>query len=476
VILAAIVPLLPEEAYHWNYARHLDWSYYDHPPMIAWAIALGRLLLGDTRLGVRLGPLLFSLGTTILVTKLAQRLYGEAAKRWALLLYAVLPAAFFVGSWGFPDAPLLFFWALTLTWVWRALQTRKAGWWLAAGLALGGGLLSKYTAAFLVPSILLYLVGSKRDRYWLATPWPYLAGASSLLVFIPVLYWNWNHQWVSFHFQSTARLQAANRVSLNNGLHSLLQQWLLLMPLTLPLALSTIRRAARSLQPREQFLFWTFSPMAVFFCLLGFTPSFHLLWPLPAFLSLTVALAGAIVHRTGRVAGFYRACGGWLVGVGAISALVVGVHAAWVLPGVPPLREIYGWDELAHRCRVLQATLPKGSFYMTAGSRSYPSASQLAFHLGAPSQVYGQNLIGREALQYRFWAALGQLEGEDAVVVVEGGDLSGEVREMLTPYFRSVEPAGHRLVPVGRIAPSMSPAVLFTLYLAHGYQRDPEPR
>src|ERR1700758_4834218 len=52
ILMAWIIPISPEEAYHWNFARHLDWSYYDHPPMLAWAIAAGRLVFGDTELGV----------------------------------------------------------------------------------------------------------------------------------------------------------------------------------------------------------------------------------------------------------------------------------------------------------------------------------------------------------------------------------------------------------------------------------------
>ena len=35
------VELLPEEAYYWNYSRHLDIGYLDHPPMVAWLIRLG---------------------------------------------------------------------------------------------------------------------------------------------------------------------------------------------------------------------------------------------------------------------------------------------------------------------------------------------------------------------------------------------------------------------------------------------------
>src|SRR5260370_19627769 len=96
-LMAWVIPISPEEAYHWNFARHLDWSYYDHPPLLAWAIALGRLLLGDTALGIRLVPLLFALGTTMLLGQMARRFYGEAAARWATLAYAGHPSAFLIG-------------------------------------------------------------------------------------------------------------------------------------------------------------------------------------------------------------------------------------------------------------------------------------------------------------------------------------------------------------------------------------------
>src|SRR5258708_31722608 len=113
--IAAFMPVLPEEAYHWNFARHLDWGYYDHPPMIAWSIALGRLLLGDTPLGIRLIPLGFSLGTSWLLARLARCIYGGSAAVGSVRLYALMPAAFFIGGWGFPEAPVLFFWTLSLT-------------------------------------------------------------------------------------------------------------------------------------------------------------------------------------------------------------------------------------------------------------------------------------------------------------------------------------------------------------------------
>src|SRR5438034_2727 len=334
-LMAWIIPISPEEAYHWNFARHLDWSYYDHPPMLAWAIAAGRLVFGDTELGVRFVPLLFSIGTAVLLALLARRFYGDRAAAWTVLLLALNPCVLVIGAWRFPDAPLLFFWSLTLTLVWQALEREQGAWWLGAGAALGAAMLSKYTAAFLLPSILGYLIFS-RHRRWLATPWPYLGGLIALLVFMPVLYWNWAHDWASFRFQSTARFAAANDFKWRAGGVFLGEQWLAILPLTLPLGIVAFWQALRSRRTEDHFLLWLFLPMIGFFWLFGFTPSYHVLWALPAYLSLTVLMAGAVVGGQTMVARLYRDRIKW-IGAAAACVLVLSVsHAAWVLPGISP--------------------------------------------------------------------------------------------------------------------------------------------
>jgi dolichol-phosphate mannosyltransferase len=473
VVVAVTVPVLPEEAYHWNFARHLDWGYYDHPPMIAWGIALGRLVFGDTALGIRLVPLLWSAATAGLLARLARRALGDRAGVWAVLLYAVQPATFLIGAAGFPDAPLLFFWALTLTWVWQALQTGRPRWWLAAGLALGGGMLSKYTAAFLVPSVLLYLMTSRCDRRWLATPWPYLAGVCSLVAFLPVVYWNWQHDWASFRFQSTARFAAADAVALRSGVQSVVEQWLFIVPLTLPLAVLAVGRGSRSRRPAERFLFCSFVPTAVFFFVMGWTPSFHVLWPLPAYLGLTVLMAGVVTDSMSRLGRFYRTRWAWVVGLSACGLVLGAVHARFVLPGLPPVREMYGWGRVAQRAQAMRAALPVDSFYLVGGGRAYPPASQFAFHLGEPFDVCGQHLIGLPALQYQYWAEPGRYVGRDAVVVMEGGDASGKGLELLRATFQSVEPGEDVTLSLSRFTASARATAHFTFYKAHGYRGVP---
>ena len=68
LIAAAVVPVSPDEAYYWVWSRALSPGYYDHPPMVAFWIRAGTLLLGDTPLGIRLlGPVGLLLATLALL-------------------------------------------------------------------------------------------------------------------------------------------------------------------------------------------------------------------------------------------------------------------------------------------------------------------------------------------------------------------------------------------------------------------------
>lgn len=64
--VAVAFPLIGQEAYHWEYATHLSLSYFDHPPLVGWAIFLGSKLFGSGPFGIRAFFLLFSVGTTLI--------------------------------------------------------------------------------------------------------------------------------------------------------------------------------------------------------------------------------------------------------------------------------------------------------------------------------------------------------------------------------------------------------------------------
>jgi hypothetical protein len=97
-----------------------------------------------------------------------------------------------------PDAPLLVASSFVLFCLAKVLETGRGAWWLAVGAAVGAALLSKYTALFFGPAILIWLIAVPGLRRWLWSPWLYLGGLVALAVFAPVILWNADHQWVSF--------------------------------------------------------------------------------------------------------------------------------------------------------------------------------------------------------------------------------------------------------------------------------------
>jgi hypothetical protein len=199
LVAASVTPLTFDEAYYWTWSKHLAGGYYDHPPMVAIVIRLGTMIAGDTEFGVRLVSILLALPMSWAVFRSAEILFGgrRVAATATILLNVTLMAA--VGTLIVtPDSPLLVASSLLLFCLARVLESGRGAWWLAVGAAAGAALLSKYTALFFGPAILIWLASVPGLRRWLRSPWLYLGGLVAVAIFAPVIIWNADHQWVSF--------------------------------------------------------------------------------------------------------------------------------------------------------------------------------------------------------------------------------------------------------------------------------------
>ena len=162
LVSAAFTPLTFDEAYYWTWSKHLAGGYYDHPPMVAIVIRLGTMIAGDTEFGVRLVSILLALPMSFAVYRATVMLFDSprAAATATIFLNVMLMVA--AGTMIVtPDSPLLVASSFVLLCLAKVLVTGRGVWWLAVGAAAGAALLSKYTALFFGPAILIWLLACR---------------------------------------------------------------------------------------------------------------------------------------------------------------------------------------------------------------------------------------------------------------------------------------------------------------------------
>ncbi|MDH3359710.1 MAG: glycosyltransferase family 39 protein, partial [Desulfobulbaceae bacterium] len=208
-ILTAPMDLVPDEAYYWDWSRHFALGYYSKPPFIAWVNLVSSALMPVSAFSVRLPAAIFATLSMLVFHALGRRLFSS---RTAFLAVATMAAS--AGSCAIAyvmtiDAPLLFFWSVAVYCLWRAIEDEANGyhWWLASALAAGFGLLSKQMMLAYLVLMIIFLFTSKRDRRHLSSLRPYLVIILALAALLPPLWWNMQHDWITFkhtahHFES----------------------------------------------------------------------------------------------------------------------------------------------------------------------------------------------------------------------------------------------------------------------------------
>ncbi|MGQ9658584.1 MAG: ArnT family glycosyltransferase [Thermochromatium sp.] len=199
LVIAALMPVTQDEAYYFDWARHLAWGYFDHPPGVA-LLGLGVRLEPGSAFMARLGGLLAGLATLVVLDRLYRHcgLADVCDRVLALLLAGATLAGVASGVITTPDSVLALTWALALHEAERALAVAPRR-WITAGIAIGLGLLGKYTMFLIGPVLLLAILGANWRQ--LLTRWPYLGAAVALLVFAPNLIWNAHNDWLTLGFQ-----------------------------------------------------------------------------------------------------------------------------------------------------------------------------------------------------------------------------------------------------------------------------------
>lgn len=326
VIYASLLDLRTDEAYYWTWSKENVLSFLDHPPMIAWFIRFGTAIFGDTNLGVRFAGIVAMLVTQLLLADIVRRVTHDVR---AVVFAVLMPeAALYYGllmAKVSPDVALIPF-AVAMAWALvRLVESNDARWWLAAGVFAGLALLSKFTAIMLVPAVLAFMLVPDWRRRWLMSPYPWLAALIAVVLFLPVLIWNFQHHWASFQYQ-WVRAAATHEVSFRTVGDYIGLQWGLVGFVLLPVVLSGLALTAwRGYRRREPVAILLSTSVIVPFCYffwkslsirVGDTwPTF--MWP---FGFAATAINIAMLPREGWPAWMIKSTISW-----AVTAIVSGI-------------------------------------------------------------------------------------------------------------------------------------------------------
>lgn len=382
-VIAAELPLADDEAYYWTWSLGAALSYLDHPPMVAWLIAAGCRLAGDTELGVRLGAVLASLVLPVAAWRTADLLFGHRAAAWTVLFMLAMPLLAVGGVIMTPDVPSVLFWTLA-TWALAELhRSQNAQWWLAVGLFAGLGLLGKLTNLFLGASILLWLLAMPANRRWLAYWQAWAGGALALVLFLPVIVWNAGHGWASFGKQ-LGRVAHHKALGLQ-GLGELAGGMVLLAsPAVFALAVAglvaLVRRSIGERHAQGALVVALIVPLLGYFIVHATHDRVQANWPAPIYPALAMCAAVAVCRIRPARTGTRLATAATALGLACVAGLYMHAFAPlYVRDNLKdPILQLHGWRQTVQEIESLRQQ--SGAEWIA--TTNYTTTARLAFELG----------------------------------------------------------------------------------------------
>lgn len=503
--------LAPDEAHYWDWSRHPDWSYYSKGPLVAWLIGLScwlfeplsESLTGHLMLAIRLPAIVcgaLTLAGLYVLTALATRREGLALTVVMLALTFPLVAA---GSLLMTiDSPYVCCWAWALVFGWLATfgqgnrQTGRTGWaWPVLGIVVGLGILAKYTMVLWLLSLALFLLFTPRQRQHLGTPGPWLAAGLAACCCLPILWWNWQHDWVTLrHVSGQAGLGNAGGWHWSGPFHYLSTQLgILLGGWFIVWAWAMFAHAPwRDERPGMRYLWWLSLP--TFLVFLGFSlkngggePN----WPVTAYLSgLVLAAAGLTQQMEQGTLRMRRLVAAFLLTMALFGlTLTLLLHHTPViypllanLAGLPsdrqplpvrrfdPTCRLRGWRTLAREVDAVRARLQSQGLEPVLAAGFWNVPGELGVYCAGRPTVYCLGLgLGQRWSQYELWRPNPVLDPES----FRGRTFLhvGEPEPALLSAFAKVDPpleVEHRMGPyiVAR----------WKILICHGYRGFPEDR
>lgn len=449
LIAATQLGLAWDESYYWQWSRHLDLCYYDAGPGIALVIRAGTALFGNTPFGVRFVPVLMSVIAYGLTYLTARRWFDRRTALWTLILASVAPLLAVGSVLATYDLPQVFFWAVALYAITRAVQDNKPGWWYAVGLCVGLGTLTKPLMILFAPGVLLFLILVPEYRKHLTSPHPYLAFVLAIACLAPLFIWNAQHDnanWLHTLNRSNRSTNAAPGRWLGEFWGG---QALVVGPLLLLIELAVLWRAVRHPRRNGDYFITAFTlPMLAICTLVAIRSKVEINWPVAAHLTGLLA-AGTVFEFPASTIG-KRIWRGVAVGLSAIVTVMLFFPGPLLLQPFGPFRsnatwekinEMYGWSTIAEAMNKERQALAaedtsKPVFFAGTG---YRVCSILAFYLPGQPRVEKIQIPDTRHDQYNIWTDESKLIGQNAIVAIDG-ERPEQVEYLRTRFHKVSEP------------------------------------
>ena len=431
---ATQIELVSDEAYYWLWSKHLALCYRDKGPAVAWTIALGTKIFGNTVFGIRFFGVLLSAGTGVLLFVLARRLYDDRVGLWCLFMALVMPMMAVGSILMTIDSLSVFFWALALVLFWSALHSGKTHEWFWLGLAIGAGFLAKFTNGVQLGCIAVFLLWSNEHRPLLFSRKTLVMCLAFLLSISPIIGWNIQTGWVNLTaLHSRSGVSSSFQIHPGQELTFLLQQFAVLSPLFMVgiIVAAVALTWKRHTDLRTRFLLSHFLPVYGLFLFFSLNSAGKPNWIAPALITgiiLTVVFWREKVARQPA----------WRWGIGAAFlialAMTVMLHDTDYLhlpPNKDPLHRAHGWDDFA--AHVQQARQKFRANLLIANH--YTQASMMSFYLPDQPVTY---LLPEPygATQFTLWPGYNVGPDTRALYVTDSTD---PVPMTLDEQFKQVE-------------------------------------
>jgi Dolichyl-phosphate-mannose-protein mannosyltransferase len=304
LITAAAVGSTYDEAYYVAAARHFSLSYFDHPPLLMWIIGLTMQVTGSDDIFIlRSVFVIVFAATTWVAFQLTKELYGARAGATAALLLNLSPV-FTLGAGALlvTEGPLTLCLLLCAVYVNRIangpVSRSNLLTWASVGFWFGLAMLTKYTAALNAVGLALFALTSTKHRRWFAESGPYVACVISLVIFSPVLFWNFQHEWASFSFHGE-RVSDGNGIDLGSLFVTVLGHAAWIGPwISIPMLFAFAQALARGPRDSKTWLMCCLAivPIVLFTAVSLWTrqAASHPHWPAPGYLMLFPVLGAAV--------------------------------------------------------------------------------------------------------------------------------------------------------------------------------------